>query len=115
MPLLPKPSTELLEDHLFGSGAFQFGWFGIDDKNTPFDKDGYHFPAVIFYFEDATVLAPRGPIEIRTITEEDFINGIKVYAEQHPTRDYADLLEDLDASDVDSIVQLIFWGEIRLS
>lgn len=113
MPLLPTPDTETLEDHFFGSGAFQYGWFAIDD-DTPF-YDGYHFPAVIAYYEDATVLASRGPIETRTITEEDFINGIKKYAEQHPTRDFADLIEDMDAADVDCVIQLIFWGEIRLS
>ncbi len=109
MPLLPTPDIQDLEDHFFGSGAFMYGWFHINEA-TPYDEDaGYHFPATIEYWEDADI------IETKIIGANDFNEGIKKLAEILPDRSYSDLIDDLDAADVDAIIQLIFWNEIRLS
>ncbi len=112
MPLLPTPDIQDLEDHFFGSGAFMYGWFSIDET-TPYDEDlGYHFPAIIHYYEhmDSVISATR------VITADDFNEGIKLLAQQDFTsRTYQDLIEDMDAADVDAIIQLLFWNEIRLS
>lgn len=116
MPVFKDPEIQELEDHLFGSGAFSYGWFDISEK-TPWDdrnNDGYksyHFPAVIEYFEEEEGVV----VEERVITPEIFIQGIKDYAAIHPTKTYQDFCEDSDASDVDCFIQMIFWGEIRLS
>ena len=109
MPLLPTPDIQDLEDYFFGSGAFMYGWFHINE-DTPYDEDaGYHFPATIEYWEDDEV------IETKVINAAEFIDGIKAYAEILSDRTFQDLIEDMDAADVDAIIQLIFWNEIRLS
>jgi len=102
MPLLPEPTTEELEDHFFGSGAFSFGWFRL----KPLD---WKFPATVLEMEDGEVLA------LQIFTTELFIKGIKKYAESLPDRTYQDLLEDMDAGDVDNCIQLAMFGEIRYS
>lgn len=101
MPLLRTPTTQELEDHFFGSGAFGFGWFSTDYS---------HFPAEIEEYnenEDRTVY--------HTVTEEDFLQAIKDYAEANPNRTYDELIEDMDAVDVDSCIQLAIFGELIYS
>jgi hypothetical protein len=104
MPLLPTPSIEDLEDHFFGSGAFTFGWF---------DTDSVHFPATVNHYEPDSNY--YNVIESKLITADMFNEGIKAFAGILPDRTYQDLIEDMDAVDVDAIIQLIFWNEIRLS
>ena len=106
MPLIRKPTTQELEDHFFGSGAFMWGWFDIDIANY-----GYgHFPTkVIEIDEDGDALSEK------EITEEMFIDGIKQYAESLEDRTFDDLIEDMDAVDVDNVIQLIMFGKIRYS
>src|SRR6188474_3303020 len=97
MPLLRKPTTEELEDHFFGSGAFTWDWFDTNDD---------HFPATVTEVYEETAL---------TITEDMFIEGIKQYAESLEDRTFDDLIEDMDAGDVDTVIQLIMFGEIKYS
>jgi hypothetical protein len=102
MPLFRKATTEELEDHFFGSGAFQYGWFDTSEEQ--------HFPVIVFevdYEEKNPVLSQK------TVTEEMFIEGIKKYAETLEDRSFDDLIEDMDANDVDIVIQLIMFGEIR--
>lgn len=107
MPLLPTPDISELEDMFFGSGAFGFSWF---------DTDSVHFPATVNYYEtDWDTGGTLVPAETKLITADDFVEGIKKYAELLPDRSYCDLIEDMDSADVDAVIQIIFWGEIRLS
>ncbi len=106
MPLLRKPTTEELEDHFFGSGAFQFGWFEVG-RIFSTDKPGT-FPCKISVLDEDGSL-----IDQHRITESDFVNGIKAYAVSLPDRTFDDLIEDMDAGDVDAVLQLIIFGEIR--
>lgn len=117
MPVFKDPDIQDLEDILFGSGAFSYGWFEINEE-TPYDKDyGYHFPAVIDYLEEKDSPGPLGMqvVEKKEITPEIFIQGIKDYAAIHPTKTYQDFVDDSDAADVDCFIQMCFWGEVRLS
>jgi hypothetical protein len=103
MPLLPTPDTQTLEDHFFGSGAFSFGWF---------DTQSQHFPAWVRHYEDEFSISPT---QTKVITQEAFIEAIKKYAETQSYRTFQDLIEDMDAVDVDACIQLIFFDEIRYS
>lgn len=105
MPLLRVPTTEELEDHFFGSGAFSFGWFSIEKLDT----GAYHFPVRVVAWEDDRVVMSK------IIAQNDFIEGIKKYASTLSDRSYDDLLDDMDASDVDNVIQLIMFNEIRYS
>lgn len=102
MPLLPTPSIEELEDHFFGSGAFSFGWFDTPSK---------HFPAMVIEYNDED----NAPINSFIVTADDFVEAIKKYAELQEKRTYQDLIEDMDAVDVDNCIQLAVFGEIRYS
>jgi len=104
MPLFRKPSSQDLEDHFFGSGAFSFGWFDWSTNNT-----GEHFPVLVSEIDED---GKRTGTD-KWITEEDFIEGIKKYAESLDERSFDDLIEDMDAGDVDNVIQLIMFGEIR--
>ena len=99
MPLFRKPSTQDLEDHFFGSGAFSYGWIQLVDWN-----DG-HFPVTLY-----DTAKEEAPVRV---TEEVFIEGIKKYAETLSDRSFDDLIEDMDAVDVDNVFQLILFGEFR--
>jgi hypothetical protein len=101
MPLFKKPSTQDLEDHFFGSGAFIYGWFDYHDS-------GGHFPVIVVERDE-----DYDEISRKTITEEMFVEGIKKYAELQPVRSFDDLIEDMDSADVDNVIQLIMFGEIR--
>lgn len=104
MPLLRKPTTEELTDHFFGSGAFYFGWLDYIkyDENQPVNT----FPVIVYETNDS---GSHGV----TIREEDFIEGIKWYAGSLESRTFDDLIEDMDADDVDTIVQYLLFGEVR--
>ena len=110
MPEYHEPSTEELEDHFFGSGAFSYGWFGINSDKTNY-YDGYHFPAFVDHFD--LDYNPRKLIETKEITKDQFIDGIKKYATYHASKTFQDLIEDMDANDVDNVIQLIYFDEIR--
>lgn len=109
MPLLPEAAMETLEDHFFGAGNWGlYEWF---------ETRSQHFPAIVNYIEerevrnqDVMVIADQ-----KVITVADFLIGIEKYAALIPDRSYDDLLEDMDAADVDAIIQLIFWDEVRIS
>lgn len=107
MPLFRKPTTQELEDHFFGSGAFMYGWFGI--HREPNETPG-KFPVRVY-----TALEEETSEDYvdRWITEDDFIKGIKAYAETLEDRSFDDLIEDMDAIDVDNVIQLIMFGEIK--
>jgi hypothetical protein len=104
MPLIRKPTTEELEDHFFGSGAFQYGWFDTIGGNS--------FPVVLIERDPET-----GEYigEGKTIHTTDFTEGIKMYAESHPDKSFDDLIEGMDAYDVDCVFQFMMFGEIRYS
>jgi len=106
MPLLPEPTTQELEDHFFGAGGLDFGWFmvqWISDDGLP------HFPAKVSELDyDGVPIYPPHMFD-----EVEFIRGIKKLAEILPDRTYQDLLEDMDAVDVDNAIQLAMFGEIR--
>lgn len=110
MPLFRTPTTQELEDHFFGSGAFQWGWFDIKRTGIDEDSDEYHFPVIVF-----TALEEGDDYVAKEFTEEVFIEGIKKYAEGLSDRSFDDLIEDMDAVDVDNVIQLIMFGEIRYS
>lgn len=110
MPLHHNPTIEELEDHFFGAGNWEaFDWFQTNQHQ--------HFPAIVNYIEEGELHNQDVMLvkDQRIITVEDFIIGIEKYAALLPDRSYDDLLEDMDAADVDAIIQLIFWDEIRLS
>ena len=102
MPLIRKPTTQELEDHFFGSGAFMWGWFEKDPREN--------FPVIVYEVDE---YRERGFFKL--ITENMFIDGIKQYAESLEDRTFDDLIEDMDAADVDNVLQLIMFGEIRYS
>lgn len=107
MPLFKRPSTQDLEDHFFGSGAFIYGWFGY--TSTRVDGELGHFPATVYeYGENYEDILSQ-----KEITEDMFIEGIKKYAEILPDRDFSDLIEDMDSADVDNVIQLIMFGKIQ--
>jgi hypothetical protein len=106
MPLIRKPDTQTLEDHFFGSGAFTFGWF----KYKSLGEIG-HFPVWVMEIDDEG----NETSEQHVISENAFIEGIKQFAQQLPDRTFDDLIEDMDAGDVDAVIQLIMFGEIRYS
>lgn len=103
MPLIRKPSTEDLEDHFFGSGAFQYGWISYVAGPAGYNK----FPVVLY---DTSGHPWEGG---KAVDENTFIEGIKKYAESLEDRSFDDLIEDMDAADVDNVFQLILFGEIR--
>lgn len=107
MPLIRKPTTQELEDHFFGSGAFIFGWFNWSTNTA----EG-HFPVTVSEVDESGYKTTG---VIKTITEEMFVDGIKQYAEELADRSFDDLIEDMDAVDVDNVIQLIMFGEIRYS
>src|SRR5690349_14218790 len=86
MPLIRKPTTQELEDHFFGSGAFQYGWFDIEQVG---DVPLGHFPVNVTEWDNYKFV--RG----KTITEDMFVEGIKQYAESLPDRSFDDLIEDM--------------------
>lgn len=102
MPLIRKPTTEELEDHFFGSGAFTFGWFTYQRIN------GDTFPVKLVEMDDDGEI-----LSSKIITEGVFVEGIKRYAESLEDHTFDDLIEDMDAADVDNVIQLIMFGEIR--
>lgn len=91
-------STEVLEDHFFGSGAFSFGWLYATSN---------HFPVRVVeidpYLREAGVT--------KVITKEMFVQGIRDYA-NITERDFESLLEDMDAVDVDTIIQTLVFGAV---
>lgn len=102
MPLIRKPTLQELEDHFFGSGAFQWGWFSYSHNGFPTRVDEID--------GDYNVLSSK------VITGDIFVEGIKKYAECCVAdRTFDDLIEDMDAVDVDNVIQLIMFGEIRYS
>lgn len=105
MPLLRKPTTQELEDHFFGSGAFQWEWFALSGVNQ-------HFPARVAHIEDGKIYPETS---YHTITEDMFIEGIKKYSETLTDRTFDDLIEDMDAVDVNNVIQLTLFREIRYS
>ncbi len=102
MPLLRRPTTEDLEDHFFGSHAFQYGWF--DTRSTS-------FPATVTHYKNMDDIGDDK--EDILITESEFLAGIRDYSETLLDRSFDDLIEDMDSSDVDNVIQLILFGEIR--
>ncbi len=104
MPLLREPTTQELEEHFFGAGAFGFGWFQTYST---------HFPAIVDEFLDLDgPIEEDGDVMSHTVTEQDFVRGIKLYAEMLTDRTFDDLIEDMDAGDVDACIQLAIFGEI---
>jgi len=98
MPLFHEPTSQELNDHFFGSGAFTFGWFLTDDDELP---------ALVFHLDEYGEV-----IDSKLITEEDFIDGIKKLAEMDPDDSFDDLIEDMDAGEVDAAIQLAYFGDI---
>src|SRR6185312_10781972 len=105
MPLIRKPTTQELEDHFFGSGAFMWGWFSVADNAS-----WAHFPTIVVELNE-----DREEISRKEITEDMFVEGIKQYAESLEDRTFDDLIEDMGARDVDAVIQLIMFGEIKYS
>jgi len=113
MPLIRKPTTQELEDHFFGSGAFSFGWFELmlhDNVDDPLAGNGAHFPVRVVEYDETDGMQYE---TAKTITEDMFVEGIKKYAKSLPDRSFDDLIEDMDSVDVDNVIQLIMFDEIR--
>ena len=111
MPLFRVPDTQTLENHFFGSGAFQWDWFTYINPTIRIDDEGKlvnTFPVVVLELDEDRAIESR-----KLITEEMFVEGIKKFAAILPDRSFDDLIEDMDAVDVDNVIQLIMFGEIR--
>lgn len=102
MPLFRKPTTQELEDHAFGSGAFSYSWISYDRVNSKTQEWG-HFPIILYEVGDTE--------KTRYVDEKIFIEGIKIFAKSLPDRSFDDLIEDMDAGDVDCVFQIILFGE----